>query len=83
MSNTLTKSMSNDKCGTDELHERLREFTPGKQRQFIMGKTQWLEITYECSEVHFSPFTNRIILILKKTIGQLKETNVPTCAHVF
>lgn len=41
MSNTLTKSMSNDKCGTDELHERLKEFTPGKQRQFIMRKTHW------------------------------------------
>lgn len=46
MSNTLTKSMSNDKCGTDELHERLREFTPGKQRQFIMRKTHWWTLAF-------------------------------------
>lgn len=47
MSNTVTKSMSNDKCGTDELQERLREFTPAdKQHQFIMGNTQWTKAFY-------------------------------------
>lgn len=45
-------------------YERLNEFIPCNQHQFIMAQTHWtfafiLEVTYEHSEVHFSPVTYR------------------------